>query len=452
MSTSGDTHGYAVIGAGPMGLACVRNLARAGLPVTGIELHTDVGGLWDIENPHSTMYDSAHLISSRHMTEFAEHPMDDAGAAYPHHREVRDYLAGYADRFDLRRHYELGTRVVSARPHAHGWELVTEHDGAQRTRVFEGLLVASGTLHTPRVPGLPGEFTGTVLHSSQYRSPSAFTDQRVLVVGCGNSGADIAVDAVHHARSVDLSVRRGYHFLPKFVAGRPIDTLGGKLRLPRAVKQRVDAALIRALVGRPSDYGLPDPDYRLYESHPVVNSLVLHHLGHGDITARRDIAAIEGRRVTFGDGESAEYDVLLLATGYELDYPFLDRSDLAWPADADAPQLYLNVFHPERDDLFVMGMVEATGLGWEGRNQQALLVARYLAHRRAGTGATAALDRARRERSREREDGGYHYLPLARMAYYVDKQTYLDALSAHLEELPADPVGAGRVDAAQVSA
>ncbi len=156
MSTSGDTHGYAVIGAGPMGLACVRNLAQAGLPVTGLELHTDVGGLWDIENPHSTMYDSAHLISSRHMTEFAEHPMDDAGAAYPHHREVRDYLAGYADRFDLRRHYELGTRVVSARPHARGWELVTEHDGAQQTRVFEGLLVASGTLHAAAGAGAAG--------------------------------------------------------------------------------------------------------------------------------------------------------------------------------------------------------------------------------------------------------------------------------------------------------
>ena len=131
--------------------------------------------------------------------------------------------------------------------------------------------------------------------------------------------------------------------------------------------------------------------------------------------------------------------MLLLATGYELDYPFLDRDDLAWPAGVDAPQLYLNVFHPERDDLFVMGMVEATGLGWEGRHQQALLVARYLAHRRAGTGATGALDRARRERSTQREDGGYDYLPLARMAYYVDKQTYLDALSAHLAELPELP-------------
>src|SRR5690606_36321935 len=106
---------------------------------------------------------------------------------------------------------------------------------------------------------------------------------------------------VHHAASVDISLRRGYYFLPKFVKGRPIDTLGGKLKLPRALKQRLDAAMIRMIIGKPSDYGLPDPDYRMYESHPVVNSLILHHLGHGDITPRRDIARIVGSTVQFTD-------------------------------------------------------------------------------------------------------------------------------------------------------
>src|SRR5690606_9999773 len=150
--------------------------------------------------------------------------------------------------------------------------------------------------------------------------------------GCGNSGADIAVDAVHHAAAVDISLRRGYYFLPKFVKGRPIDSLGGKFKLPRKLKQKVDGWMIRKIIGKPSDYGLPDPDYKLYESHPVMNSLLLHHLGHGDIKPRRDIQSIDGKRVTFSDGESAEYDMILTATGYLLDYPFIDHELLNWPA------------------------------------------------------------------------------------------------------------------------
>src|SRR5690606_9047678 len=122
--------------------------------------------------------------------------------------------------------------------------------------------------------------------------------KRVLIVGCGNSGADIAVDAVHHAAKVDISLRRGYYFVPKFIFGRPTDTLGGRLKLPRRLKQLLDGLLVRAVMGKPSQYGLPDPDYRMYESHPVMNSLILHYLGRGDVGPRPDIAAIDGHRVT----------------------------------------------------------------------------------------------------------------------------------------------------------
>lgn len=434
---------YAIIGAGPMGLASARNLQKLGIPFIGFEQHSDVGGLWDIDNPHSTMYDSAHLISSKRMTEFAEFPMDDSVAPYPHHSEMRRYFHDYASHFQLRLHYEFNTRVIELTPDGDGWMLLSERDGVQQRRRFDGVLIANGTLHKPNIPGLPGQFSGELMHSADYRSPEVFKGKRVLLVGCGNSGADIAVDAVHHAASVDISLRRGYYFLPKFVRGRPIDTLGGKRRLPRPLKQRIDAAMIRMILGKPSDYGLPDPDYRMYESHPVVNSLILHHLGHGDITPRRDIAAIDGHRVRFADGASAEYDLILQATGYQLDYPFIERRHLNWPESEDAPQLYMNIFHPQYDNLFMMGMIEATGLGWEGRNQQARLVALYLHHRQAGSQAVAALDQARQNRAGERLDGGYRYIKLARMAYYVNKEVYLAALYRHIAELeqalPAAP-------------
>jgi cation diffusion facilitator CzcD-associated flavoprotein CzcO len=428
---------YAVIGAGPMGLAAARNLQKQGIAFTSFELHDDVGGLWDIDNPHSTMYDTAHLISSKRMTEFSEFPMRDSVAFYPHHTELRRYFRDFAEHFKLKSHCEFSTKVLSMEPEGSRWRLVSECKGEQQSRLFDGVLIANGTLHTPNMPALPGIFAGKLMHSSEYRSPSAFQGKRVLIVGCGNSGADIAVDAVHHAASVDISLRRGYYFLPKFIKGRPIDTLGGKFKLPRPLKQRMDAAMIRMIVGKPSDYGLPNPDYRLYESHPVVNSLVLHHLGHGDIKARRDIRQIDGHTVTFSDGESADYDLILMATGYLLDYPFIDRSHLNWPIGEHAPQLYLNVFHPHYNNLFMMGMIEAAGLGWEGRNQQARLVALFIREQQRGSAAGNAFKEVKQEQAGASLDGGYAYIKLARMAYYVNKDAYLQALKTHIDKLEA---------------
>ena len=357
---------------------------------------------------------------------------------YPHHSHVGQYFRDYAEHFGLRQHYQFDTRVVRVERLSQGWRLVSEHAGVQREWQFDGVLIANGTLHTPNQPALPGEFAGELLHACAYKNADIFAGKRVLVIGCGNSACDIAVDAVHRARSVDLSVRRGYHFLPKFILGKPTDTFGGAVKLPRRLKQLVDGLVTRVLVGKPSQYGLPDPDYRLYESHPVMNSLVLHHIGHGDIQPRGDIRKVEGNSVTFANGGSAEYDLILQATGYKLDYPFIDRAELNWPDGADAPQLYLNVFHPQHDDLFMLGMIEASGLGWQGRAEQAELVALAIRQQLDGRASARALRDTVRQRAGQRVDGGYAYLKLPRMAYYVHKDSYRAAMRAHIAELRRD--------------
>ena len=425
---------YAVIGAGPMGLATARNLSKYDIPFIGFDLNSDVGGLWDIDNPHSTMYQSAHLISSKGMTEFSEFPMPDEVATYPHHSEMKRYFQAYARHFDLYRHYEFSTRVVRVEREGDGWQVTTERDGETQSRHFQGVLIANGTLHKPNQASLPGKFEGQLMHSCEYRDASVFDGKRVLIVGCGNSACDIAVDAVHRAASVDLSVRRGYYFLPKFIGGKPTDSIGGKIKLPRSIKQRLDARLIRLIVGKPSDYGLPEPSYRMYESHPVINSLVLHHLGHGDIAPHGDIVGVVGDTVTFADGQSRVYDLVLMATGYKLDYPFIDAGELNWH-NADAPQLYLNVFHPQQRNLFMMGMVEAAGLGWEGRNEQAEMVALYIKAREKNHPVAEALEQKATAEAGQTLDGGFDYLKLERMAYYVHKDSYRKAVNAHIADL-----------------
>jgi cation diffusion facilitator CzcD-associated flavoprotein CzcO len=417
---------YALIGAGPMGLATARVLAAQGIAFDGFELNSDVGGLWDIEAPRSTMYETAHLISSKGKTEFSDFPMDDGVADYPSHHDVLAYFRAFADHFDLRRHYRFGVEVTRLEPlggNGEGWRVCWLEDGESHEARYKGVLIANGTLSEPNMPQFPGDWAGELLHSADYRSPRQFAGKRVLVVGAGNSGCDIAVDAIHHGDSCEISMRRGYYFVPKYVFGKPADTVGGAIRLPMWLKRRIDGLVLRWFVGDAQKYGFPKPDYQLYEAHPVVNSLIVFHAGHGDIRVRPDIARLEGKTVHFRDGTTGEYDTILAATGYKLHYPFIDDAHLNW--QGDAPHLYLNCMHPERDDLFVMGMIEAAGLGWQGRHEQAEMVARYI--KAQGTPAGDAL-KAEKARGFQRATGGMQYVDLPRMAYYVDKQTYLRAV------------------------
>ena len=416
----------------------MRALARQGLDFVGFEQHTDVGGLWDIGNPASTVYESAHLISSKTTTQFHEFPMPESAPDYPGHRHLRDYFRAYADRFSLREHIRFGATVTAAVQSGDGWDVSwTGPEGAGSGR-FSAVIVASGTLHKPSIPTFKGTFAGEIRHSAHYKNATGLAGKRVLIVGAGNSGCDIAVDAVHHADSVDLSVRRGYYFVPKYVFGRPTDTLNQGRPLPRPVKQFLDKRLLRMFTGNPHRFGFPDPDYRIYESHPVVNSLVLHHLGHGDLQVRADIDRLDGHTVHFRDGSSGEYDLILLSTGYVLDYPFLDPALLGWAGPS--PSLYLNIFSRQAGNLLVVGMVEASGLGWEGRYRQAELAAAYLAAQRDDPAAAAAF-RQRIAGPSPDVTGGYRYLGLDRMSYYVNKDAYRAELAAHLEDLAATAPG-----------
>jgi cation diffusion facilitator CzcD-associated flavoprotein CzcO len=425
----------ALVGAGPSGLAGARSLQKQGIAFQGFEAHGDVGGLWNIENPRSTVYASAHLISSKRMTEFSEFPMADTVADYPSHRELLDYFRAFAQRFDLHRHYRFHTRVLKAEPVSDApdtrWRLTTQTgEAAPEVAEYKGLVVANGTLAEPNLPDFPGRFAGELWHTSAYKEATQFSGRRVLIVGAGNSGCDIAVDAVHHARSIDISVRRGYYFVPKYVFGKPADSVGGKFTLPPWLKQRIDSTILQWFTGDPVRFGFPRPDYRMYESHPVVNSLILYHIGHGDVGVRADIERLDGHTVHFKDGQARDYDLIVAATGYKLHYPFLDHALLNW--QGMAPRLYLNIFAPRFDRLAVLGMVEASGLGWQGRYEQAELVARYLKALDAGSPQAAALQAARDAGPASWPDmsGGYRYLKLERMAYYVHKDTYRKAVRA----------------------
>jgi hypothetical protein len=423
---------YAVIGAGPSGLAAARALQKRCIDVDGYEASHDVGGLWDISNPRSTMYESAHLISSRTTTEFTDFPMRST-VDYPGHRVLHEYFRDYAEHFDLRALFRFDTRVSRLEPRDGGWDLTAVGPDGEQTHWYAGVVLANGTLAEPNIPSFPGTFAGELLHTSAYKSPSQLTGKRVLLIGAGNSGCDIAVDAVHHAASVDMSVRRGYYFVPRYLFGKPSDTLNQGKPLPARLKQALDSRVLRAFTGDPVRFGFPKPDYRIYESHPIVNTLILNHLGQGDLRIRADVARFDGHTVHFRDGTSDDYDLVLLATGYTLDYPFVDRAHLQWRGAS--PRLFLNIFPASFNGLYVMGMIEASGIGWQGRYEQADLLASYLRAVEQDPDAAARF-RARVTGAPWPDlTGGYHYLGLDRMAYYVNKDAYRGAVRHAKQEL-----------------
>ena len=111
-------------------------------------------------------------------------------------------------------------------------------------------------------------------HTVEYRSPSSLAGKRVLIVGAGNSGVDIACDAARSARAACISLRRGYHFVPKHMFGVPTDVfLSGQVTLPKGVAVPDDPSkMLAALVGDLTRYGLPAPDHKALESHPIMNT------------------------------------------------------------------------------------------------------------------------------------------------------------------------------------
>ncbi|BDS15196.1 flavin-containing monooxygenase [Aureispira anguillae] len=416
------TNKYAIIGGGPAGLSGAKALKELGIAFDGFEMGNDFGGLWNINNPRSTMYESAHLISSKTTTQFLDYPMPEDTPDYPSHKLMSQYFINYAKHFKLYEHYFFHTKVERVEKKGAAWEVkISNPQTGTQTYTYKGVIIANGTLAEPNIPTFKGNYTGELIHSAAYKNAAIFEGKRVLVIGAGNSGCDIVVDAVHRAEKVDISVRRGYYFVPKYVFGKPSDTIGGKIKLPRRLKQSFDNKLLKWFTGDPERFGFPKPKYKMYESHPVINTLILHHIGQGDAKVQKDIDYMDGKTVYFKGGNSEDYDMIVLATGYKLHYPFIDKKHLNW--SGMAPELYLKIFHPEYDNLFILGMIEATGLGWEGRYEQAKLMANYI--KGMNDGSAQALAFKKKKAGKEPDlSGGYKYLKLERMSFYVHKDTY----------------------------
>jgi cation diffusion facilitator CzcD-associated flavoprotein CzcO len=389
---------WCVVGAGPSGLTTLKNLRAAGIPAECLEREDDVGGNWYFGSAASAVFESTRLISSKRLTAYTDYPMPREWPAYPDHRRCLAYLRDYARHFGLRPHIRTNAAVARIEPHPAGGWLVTTTDG--RASRHGGVAIASGHNRTPRMPDVPGGFAGRLLHASDYKSPTRpvpIAGRRVLVVGGGNSACDIAVECARHAALTVLSLRRGYHVVPRYILGRPADLRGERLLtlgLPLWLRRLVSLRAIDREIGLPARNGLPRPDHRLWETHPVVNGDLGGLVASGAVRPAADLVRYDGTGVVFADGRREEFDVVICATGYRVTLPFIDPGHVL--ADADGcPRLFHHLLHPGRDDMAVVGLIQPDSGQWWITDLQARLVARMALAARTAPAAAAWLYRQR---------------------------------------------------------
>jgi dimethylaniline monooxygenase (N-oxide forming) len=370
----------AVIGAGSSGIAAVKALHERGIDVECFETSDRVGGNWVFGNKNgmSAAYRHLHINTSRGRMAYSDFPMPSDYPDFPRHDQIAAYFDAYVDHFGFRDRIRFENGVERAERRADGtWELSTQ-DG--QTRRFDMLLVANGHHWDRRwpEPAFPGteDFEGRVMHAHDYVDNEDLEGKDVVVLGMGNSAMDISVEASDVAAATYLAARRGAWIIPKYLFGRPLDTLASNPRMPVGIGGRIFERLITLHVGRPEQFGLPKPDHRLGEAHPTISGRIHDRIHHGRITPKPNIARLHAHEVEFTDGTRVHADIVIFCTGYKITLPFFDEALISAPDNRI--ELFRRVFRPGIPNLAFVGLLQPLGAIMPLAEAQGRWIAAYL--------------------------------------------------------------------------
>ncbi len=309
-----------IVGAGPAGLAVAGRMRQAGLDFAVIEKSDRVGDAW---HRH---YDRLHLHTVKQLSHLPGLDFPEHYPRYVPRKQLADYYSHYADVFSIEPMF--GEEAVEILPTGDKWLTKTQHG----LEISSGhVVVATGLNQTPLEPRYEGEngFTGRRIHAREYRQPGPFAGQRVLVVGMGNTGAEIALDLSEAGVDSTISVRGPVNIVPRDVLGRPTQLTARMLtRLPTALADWLGSMLRRMTVGDLTAYGIATPEIaplaqlRTRGKTPVIDVGTVSRIKKGLIAVRPGIDHFETDAVIFADGQKDRYDTVIFATGYR---PMLDE-------------------------------------------------------------------------------------------------------------------------------
>jgi putative flavoprotein involved in K+ transport len=372
----------AVVGAGPAGLAAAATLKQAGVAAVVLEQRSQVGASW---RGH---YDRLHLHTARTLSDLPGLSFPRRNGRWVPRDGVVSYLQDYAERNELEIRFDTAVRRI-VRGNG-GWVLPTEQGDQMESDQLEveQVVMATGYNRRPFLPDWPGRdgYTGELVHAGSYGNSVPYQGKQVLVVGAGNSGAEIAVDLVEGgAAGVRLSVRTPAHVFPRQAFGVPSQAVGIVARhLPVAVADRLLATLQRVLVGDLSRHGMPKPKSRPYSDYlsrdviPILDVGLVKLLKSRAVEVVSAVEAFDGARVMLSDGSTVTPDAVIAATGYRRDLEPL-VGHLGVLEESGRPLVHGADTHPSAPGLYFVGFTNPLSGNLRELGIQARAIAKVVA-------------------------------------------------------------------------
>lgn len=331
----------AIIGGGWSGLYALKITRADGHEALLFEKDDDIGGIWryGADRPGG-VWQSVYAVSSKSYLHASDFPMPDGYPLFPHHTQIMAFLRSYVAHFQLRPHIRLNHRVEKVEKEGDVWLLTIGHPDGPETLSFDAVILCTGQAQWPAYPteAMYADFTGSTMHSHHYKYPlPEMRGQNILVIGGGESAADIANEVAGVANKLYLSLRQGRWFLDRHNGARlPLDTRfsrRGRFLIGDYGGNFVGMAIFDAMtsltLGR-GGHGLDEwlPQESVLRSFVNKSREVLQRVATGRVVPRKGVRAVEGRRVWFdGCEEPADIDLIIYATGFQRQYPFLPEAN-----------------------------------------------------------------------------------------------------------------------------
>uniref|UniRef100_A0A452DSX0 Flavin-containing monooxygenase n=1 Tax=Capra hircus TaxID=9925 RepID=A0A452DSX0_CAPHI len=335
-----------VIGAGVSGLGAIKICLEEGLEPICFEESNDIGGLWRYEVSLNIVYKSVISNTSKEMMAYSDYPFPDHFPNYLHNSKIMEYLRMYVKHFHLLKHIRFLSKVCSVKKHSDfsftgQWDVVVQAEGKQESYVFDGIMVCSGLFIDSFMPlqKFPGimRFKGQCIHSWEYKSPEKFQGKKIIVIGIGNSGADLAIELSHVAAQVFLSTRRGAWIWNRvWDYGMPMDTvlftrfnsllnkICPEFLINRWAENKLNARFNHEIYGLLPQHRYLELD--MEQQTATVGDDLPNYIISGRVLRKPNVTKFTETSAIFEDGTQEDVDVVIFATGYTYSFPFLENN------------------------------------------------------------------------------------------------------------------------------